>query len=391
VGSGMGGGMAGELSVRETPSLEASVAFGAAVACYQRHALGRELVAPITSDAVGVSTHNDQPVEVVPRFAPIPFPAGGAYHEVPTDFYIRLRNQPRLVVPFYAGGSLRIVETVTLDLPQGTQAGDVVRLRVRVDPSKVLHWQYRLAGGPWTTAPSVAEAWSPRPSTRAERDLARHRRRMAEQMERQGSVTQDALRMELWHLYWADRNPELDAAIADYTEAFGPTCNVARLRGFRCSDQDRWEEAIEWHQRAAQTDPTNAYHTAAIGQALVHLGRLDQAEARCRQALAQDDQLAFVYELLAAIWRARGDEPSARAELAQGLRAVDAALGRTPADRSLMATRQRILHAMGDYRAAAEASADLRRLDEASRLGAEPDYRIAGPDSGFETAAAGRG
>jgi len=376
--------------VRETPSLEASVALGAAVACYQRHALGRELVAPVTSAAVGVSTLNDKPVEVVPRFAPIPFPAGGEYHEVPTEFYIRLTNQPRLVVPFYARDSARIVESVTLDLLEGVKAGDVIRLRVRVDHSKVLHWQYRLEDGAWTSARAVAEAWSPLPMTRAERGLAAHRRAMLEQLEWSGSVSREGLRMELWHLFWANREAELDAAMTDYTERFGLTGNVARLRGYRCSDQGRWEESIGWHERALQMEPTNGYHPAAIGQALVQLGRFDEAEARCRQALTLDPGLSFIHELLAAIRRGKGDEARAREELTQGLRVVDVALARAPRDRSLLCTRQRILHALGDYGGASETASDVRRLDEASRLGAEPDYRIAGPDSGFLEAGAGR-
>lgn len=369
--------------IRETPSLDASVAYGAAVAVFRRHALGQDLAAPITSSALGVVTHNDQPVEIVPRFASIPFPGSYTFHEVPTDFFVRLRNQPRLVVPFYAGSPDRIVETVTLDLPSGVAVGAVVRLRVRVDRDKGLHWKYSLEGGPWQDAPSVSEVWSARPARREERELTRHRRAMLEQLKVSGRVPKEMLRMELWHLYWAGRDGECDAAIADYVEAFEMSGNIARLTGFRCSDHGRWEESAGWHEQAALLEPTNAYHPAALAHAQAELGRYDQAEASCLRSLTLNPQLHLAHETLSAIWLARGDLSRVREELMQALAVVTRNLARTPGDRYLLLSRSRICHALGEYGEASQSGADVRRLDESDRLGGEPDYRIAGPDSGF--------
>ena len=116
---------------------------------------------------------------------------------------------------------------------------------------------------------------------------------------------------------------------------------------------------------------------------LDRLGRTDEAEAKCREALTMDPRLGFAYECLGRIYRRRGDEKRAREEFRRGLAVVEQDLARSSDDHRLLAQQRYFCHALGDYGGSDEAAARLRRVEQTERLGGDPEMRIAGPDSGF--------
>ncbi|MFT3784698.1 MAG: tetratricopeptide repeat protein [Tepidisphaeraceae bacterium] len=72
--------------------------------------------------------------------------------------------------------------------------------------------------------------------------------------------------------------------------------------------QHRDEEAIEAYRHAVETDPVNTGAHVFLGALLAKLGRLDEAEATCRNALEQcyEGELSEVWLNLGFVLRAKG-------------------------------------------------------------------------------------
>ncbi len=81
-----------------------------------------------------------------------------------------------------------------------------------------------------------------------------------------------------------------------------------------------FERAIELFQKAAAIQP-DAVYDSNIGEALYHLGRFEEAEQACKNAIKLNPDLASSYAVLGLVSMARGDSEKAlaRAELALGL------------------------------------------------------------------------
>ena len=93
----------GHAQILETPELDASVARGAALASYWRHARGVEIVPPIIAEEIGILTLNDKPVTLLDSGHLLPFPDENGVHEIPCDFYVPCAGARQLLVPVYTG------------------------------------------------------------------------------------------------------------------------------------------------------------------------------------------------------------------------------------------------------------------------------------------------
>ena len=145
-----------------TPSLVGAA--GAAVAVFKRHCRATWC----RHDRLGDRGPDPpQPVEVVPRFQTIPYPAAYAYQLVPTEFYVRHSSPRWCAVRRWHS----IVETVTVPLPPGTGRTPV---KVRVDTTNPALAVQRGRGA--SSSPIGQGAWSIRRRTDGRR-LARHRNR----------------------------------------------------------------------------------------------------------------------------------------------------------------------------------------------------------------------
>jgi len=93
----------GGASILETPELDASVARGAALACYWRHARNIEIVPPIIAEEIGILTLNEQPVKLLDSGHPLPFPDESGVYEIPTTLYAPDTGICEMLVPVYTG------------------------------------------------------------------------------------------------------------------------------------------------------------------------------------------------------------------------------------------------------------------------------------------------
>jgi molecular chaperone DnaK (HSP70) len=144
------------MEVFETPDLDTSVACGAALACYWKHARGEELTAPIIAEDLGVMTLGDQPVRLVKACESLPYPDENALEEN-GPFYAPREGLRQLLVPFYVGSEAmrRISGTVQIDLPTGVKRGDIIKIKLQVDRDKVVHWWYNINVGEFSKAQSL--------------------------------------------------------------------------------------------------------------------------------------------------------------------------------------------------------------------------------------------
>jgi molecular chaperone DnaK (HSP70) len=165
-----------KVSFAKVPSLTCSVARGAALACYWQHARGKQLVAPVMPQPLGVIVQNGPPDEIVSAGTEVPFPGPDALHHIRDRFYVPVGCGPEMLVPYFTGyvGSPqepRHAGTVKVKVPPDTASGSDVSIRLRIDSNKTLHWWFSIANNPPEPAESVEDPWTQRVPTFAERQL----------------------------------------------------------------------------------------------------------------------------------------------------------------------------------------------------------------------------
>lgn len=115
------------------------VAEGAAVYSFYRNALGVELLQPICSDTVGVAIHNQ------PFF---PLIHSGTLLPVTIDlpsFGIQSERQHMLRVPFCIGDAKKIVNELSIDIPQWITRQDVITIKATLSENKLLQVEVKAA------------------------------------------------------------------------------------------------------------------------------------------------------------------------------------------------------------------------------------------------------
>ncbi len=108
---------------------------------------------------------------------------------------------------------------------------------------------------------------------------------------------------------------------------------VLFLKGQTLRAIERYHEAVEPLQQAADLEPENIHVWLALGWCYKRLGRLDRAIESLEEALAADPNQAIIYYNLACYWSLSGATEVAVAYLANALE-ID------PSFRDLVATEQ---------------------------------------------------
>jgi molecular chaperone DnaK (HSP70)/Flp pilus assembly protein TadD len=381
--------------VLETPDLDASVARGAALSGYWRRERGLEIVATITAEAVGIVTLNDKPVELVESGQPLPFPDDSGVHLIETAFYVPQNGMREMLVPFYTGrwqGSKHpVAGSVKIHLPPQTKCGAVVRIKLRVERDKTLHWWFNVDGGAFTSAPHLQNPWTTAVLTLVQQRLQEHQRKMREVVEAGNPVSASMELQEAALLYEAGRYDEAELALIDFNRHYPGNGRAANLLGLLCDIRRDPDGALRWYKQAAELKPQDPVLLGNLGYTLADHGDTAGGEARMRQALAADPNLRYLYVRLGDLYRQRGDEQAARREYAEAIRIAERELGQWPESGRLWWTAANLYHKIGDYEKSAEARTKAAKLDQDERFGGDHALRIAGPDSGFLKAEDGLG
>ncbi|MGE3507790.1 MAG: Hsp70 family protein, partial [Vicinamibacterales bacterium] len=346
------------------PSVTSSVARGAALSCYWEHARGTRLVAPILSDPMGVIVQQGRATEVIHGGQALPFPGVDDLHEVRGQFFVPVNCGPEMLVPYFTGydgpeREARHAGTVKVAVPPGTPANTDVTIHLRVDEDKTLHWWFAIGATPPQQAESVADPWTQEVPSPQHRALVAHRRRIRECVSEGKELSLSLLMTEANLMRMAEEYSEAIVYLNDLNEMFSPAgpsegalLNIRAL----CHDalgQD--QQALQDFARAAELMPADGVPRANLGCMLQEAGRLDEAEAALRLGLQLNPTLAYAYERLGAILRARGREQDARRELSAAEKLYAKAAEERPLSQGAGWNVARVRAALGDYEGAERA------------------------------------
>jgi AAA+ superfamily predicted ATPase/Flp pilus assembly protein TadD len=326
-----------EARVWAVPSLTTSVARGAALACYWQHARREQLVAPIISEPLGVIVQSGAPVEMVAAGTELPFPGPDALHEIRGRLFVPHGCGEEMLVPYYAGhvGSPRAPRhagTVKVKLPEETPAASDVTVSLRIDGDKTLSWWFAIAGGPPQRAESIPDAWTQRVPTIPERALAEHRRTLRRLVDSGQQPTRAMLVQEAALMRRAGDPQGALVALNDLIETFGLDGYALNIRGLCYNDLGHFAKEMEDYKTGADLDPKSAFLRGNYGCCLEEAGRIDEAEAEIRRALAIDSGLAYLHCRLGKIARDTGREAEALEEYQEAERLFDLAAKGKPGD-----------------------------------------------------------
>lgn len=366
--------------VVQTPDLDCSVARGAALAAYWIGERRVRVIRPIIPDDIGILTVNDAPLVLLRRGTTLPFPGNDAVHTDPTEFYVARDGQRELLVPIFSGMPERIAGSVKVPMPTGVRMGEIVRINLQVDESKLLRWWFTVGGSSPVEAQSLDDPCTTELPSAAWQAVLDHRRAMREALDLDERLSAEMLVKEAHLLYRSgeedddgSRIREAQLAIEDFLERGGADeeslATAWNVKGLILSSQRRFREAAEAYRRACDAGGDHAVYLGNYGTALTELRRIDEAVAAFRSALTKDPTLVYLYQWLARLYRDQGNEAAAVKELEEGLRHATAETTRYPRWRQAWQRRTSLHRALGDYDRAAIAEATLKALRR------DEDYR----------------
>lgn len=373
-----------KMQVIETPDLDTSVACGAALACYWRHARGEEIIAPIIAEELGVLTLHEKPVALVEAGARLPFPSESAV-QLSGPFYVPHAGQRRLLVPFYTGSGhmLRLSGTVPVDLPETCRRGDEVRIKFKVDRNKDVQWWYSVGGGDYRKADPLNDPWTTKALTPAGRKLASHRRQMRDALMRGVPLPREMETAEAWLVFLSGDVDEAELLMLDHIAAHVFGADAANTLALIYGAKGDRDTELFFAEQAATLAPDNPIIIGNYGYTLANAGRTQEAIAHLRRAVAIDPKLVYVYERLGDICREAGDEDGAQREYRQAIRYAEMSTSERPESAWAWRISASLYQKAGDYDRANDAKNRSANADLDEFYGGDHRTRIAGPDSGF--------
>ena len=379
-----GEGPFGDMDVIETPDLDTSVACGAALACYWKHARGEEIIAPIIAEELGVMTLGDQPVCLVKACEPLPYPDENALEEN-GPFYAPREGLRQLLVPFYVGSEAmrRISGTIRIDLPAGVKRGDIVKIKLQVDCDKVVHWWYNINGGDFSKAQSLENPWVNARMSPRTRQLVDYRLRMRKELSSKGHLPKVMEIGEAVRLYDCGNLDEAELSLLDYLSHHGEDAECANMLSLVYGVRGSREQEMHYAKLAASLSPESAVYAGNYGVSLARMGRAEEAVASFRRAIDLDPTVAYVYEHLGNFYRKEGKEDAAEREYRQAVRLAEKSVGAMPDSTAGWRNSERLYRKLGEYDKAEEAQRHFVNAQMDEVYGGDHRMCIAGPDSGF--------
>lgn len=357
---GRAGFLFSNLSVHRTPEPLTSVARGAALVGYWKHARAHDYVKPIVAEEIGLLVIGNEPKRLVSAGESLPYPDDDGVEEVTAgslQFVVPSDNQPELLVPVYTGQhwERRISATIKVPLADGTRAGDSVRIKLRIDRDKTLHWWFSVGGRDFEEAASVTNPWILRTPSLNERRLLDHRMAMRKLVENDSEVAYSMQWREASLLHRASHLQSALALTRDLITAFGERSELANLEGLIQGDMGNREAALEAYKRAAELEPNDPVLVGNYGAQLAELGQLSLAVPMLRRAISINPQLAYVHVFLSDVMRRLGDETGAERELNQAITILERQLADNPLDVDVWRELAHARESLGQYELAQQA------------------------------------
>lgn len=367
-----------------TPDPLASVARGAALACYWRGVRDVELVRPIMAEDLGVVVRSGEAIRLVRAGTPLPYPDDDSVRDVTGEAQLFVPGDAlsEMLVPVYTGSvrAPRLAGTVRVAVPPDTPGGTPVRIKLRVDRDKTLHWWFRLGDGPEVAAASVDDPWCSHALSAEDRRLLQHRRMMKAGGQKGQPVPASLLVIEANLMRLAGHADDALLAVEQCLADAPGDAAGHNIRGLIFSDRGDAAAAEQAFRSAADLAPTEAFYQGNLGGTLSERGRHDEALAILRLAASLNPHLPYVHMELGDVYRRRGDEPSAAREYERALEILNKAMEDQPFDVWAWRRLARLHQSMGQYQQADEARKVVAKLEAGALYEGDPSAVVAGRD-----------
>jgi molecular chaperone DnaK len=367
-----------------TPDPLVSVARGAALFCYWRHAREVEMIRPIMAEDLGLIVRSGEPVPLVAGGTPLPFPDDDSVQDVTGEGQLAVPGDAlaEMLVPVYTGArrAPRLAGTIRVAIPPDTAAGTPVSINLRVDRDKTLHWWFKVGEAAAAPASSVNDPWCSRALTPDERRLLEHRRKMKEAAAAGQPVPAWMLANEANLMRCAGQLDEALLAAEQCLVEAPADASTHNIRGLVLDEMGATTEAERAFRAAADLAPNRAVFQGNLGMALAENGRRDEALAALSLAVTLDARLVYVHVALGDLQRRKGDEPGARREYGRALAILNESMADRPFDVLSWRYLARLHQSLGDYAQADKARGVIAELEAEALYEGDPAAVVAGAD-----------
>jgi tetratricopeptide (TPR) repeat protein len=287
-----------------------------------------------------------------------------------------------MLVPVYTGRiqAPRLAGTIRVPVAADTPAGTPVRIKLRVDRDKTLHWWFQMGQAAASPASSVNDPWCSRALSPDERRLLEHRRRMKSAVAAGQPVPAWMLANEANLMRCAGQLEEALLAAEQCLAEAPADANTHNIRGLVLDQMGALAEAEKAFRAAADLAPTRAVFHGNLGMALAECGRRDEALAALSLAVTLDARLVYVHVALGDLHRRKGDEPGARREYGRALEILNDSMADRPFDVVSWRYLARLHQSLGDYAQADKARKVIAELEAEALYEGDPAAVVAGPD-----------
>lgn len=374
-----------DVQLLPSPSLNTSVAQGAALACYWRKAKNVDPVRPIMAEPVGImdrggNRHMLTSVASVEAEA-LPYPETGWCDTGADTFCIPEDSAPLMIVPWFTGRDTPRIHWIRLDLQafQGLRRNDPVSIEFRIDRDKVLHWRYRIKGGSPQPAESIDDPWATRSPTLQHRRLAEHRRQTKQWAQENAgrAFPRDMLFREANLSRLAGDFDTAELVALEYLDRYPTDSGMMNILAIMYHVRGREARALEYSQQAVKLSPKDAVLIGNHGYHLADDGKNEEAETMLRRSLAINPDLAYVRERLGRLLEDTGRRDQGLDEYRRAVTIIEAKAGAGGPDCDDLAQASRLYHYLGQEDKAAEAVERRSETIEREKLGGDNKYVIA--------------
>lgn len=367
-----------------TPDPLVSVARGAALFCYWLKAREIEIVRPIMAEDLGIIVRSGEPVPLVAGGTPLPYPDEDSVHDVTGEGQLAVPSDSlaEMLVPVYTGPrrAPRLAGTIRVPVPSDTPAGTPVRIKIRVDRDKTLHWWFKVGEAADAPASSVDDPWCRRALTPDERRLLQHRRKMKETVTAGQPLPVWMLTFEANFMRSAGQLEDALLAAEQCLVDMPADPAAHNVRGLVLDQLGSMAEAERAFRAAAELAPTRAVFQGNLGMALAELGRRDEALAALSLAVTLDSKMVYVHVALGDLHRRKGDEPTARREYGRAMALLNESMTDRPFDVVSWRYLAQLHQSLGDYAQADKARKVIAELEAEALYEGDPAAVVAGPD-----------
>lgn len=373
--------------------LDLAVARGAAVRCFFKHCQQFDPITPIVTAELGLMTHGDHCEALVAAGTPLPFPASGQFQRLMDRFWVPKDRMTKLHFPIYSGkeGNRSLVQTMSLDLPEGMARGDAVVIELQIDSSKMLHFRAFLPDHPGAPLdvtlenPLAVRAPSPEKRAALEERKRLAERRLADRLFRPSPGQLVALANLERLADEPERALDILQRLQVRLKRAGAQlpASAHNIMGLAYGLLGRCQLSYEHHKQASELESGDGTYAANCGYELIQLGRANEAVPYLKRATVCAAQDGYPFVVLGDALRQLGREDEAVQEYQEAKKRLEGSLRSYPHNRHLLGWTGGVCRRLSLYEEAARLDRRQHELARSEYLGVSPDDIVAGMDSGI--------